>query len=111
MNRKRLSFLAKLKKMAKFSLVGLLGLLIDYGITFGLVFLMGYNVYIANSIGFALACFNNFFLEQILDFQKSKRISNQRTVYLFLYLSYRRSIKLGIDLFITKPTKLITTYG
>ncbi|MFT7435542.1 MAG: putative flippase GtrA [Algoriphagus sp.] len=58
-----------LDKFIKFGLVGFLGLLIDFGITFLLKEKFGFNKYVANFWGFIIAVCSNFVFNKLWTFQ------------------------------------------
>ena len=56
-------------KFLKFGLVGFSGLLLDFGITYLTKEKLRWNKYLANSLGFAVACTNNYLLNRLWTFQ------------------------------------------
>lgn len=56
-------------KVLKFSLVGFVGMLIDFGATYLLKEKLGIDRYLSNAIGFALAATNNFYWNKVWTFQ------------------------------------------
>src|SRR5688572_8780701 len=58
-------------KFLKFGLVGFLGLLLDFSITYLTKEKLRWNKYVANSLGFAVACTNNYFLNRLWTFQSA----------------------------------------
>lgn len=56
-------------KLAKFCVVGGIGLLVDFGSTFILKEKFHLNKYLANSLGFLLATINNFLINKYWTFQ------------------------------------------
>lgn len=56
-------------KFSKFALVGMSGLIIDFGLTYVLKEIIKINKYVANSIGFVLAATNNYLLNRIWTFR------------------------------------------
>ena len=83
-------------KFVKFCVVGLSGLVIDYGITFTLKEKFKVQKYIANACGFITAASSNYLLNRIWTFQ-----SNSPEI-LFEYSSFIviSAIGLGINTFI-----------
>ena len=61
----------KLKQIIKFGLVGSFGILIDLGFTYLCKDILGFNQYIANSIGFCLAASSNYFLNRLWTFRST----------------------------------------
>lgn len=58
-------------KLVKFCIVGGIGVLVDFGITFLLKEKLKINKYIANSLGFIAAASSNFALNRIWTFQST----------------------------------------
>lgn len=58
-------------KFIKFGLVGVTGLIVDFGITWLLKEKLKLNKYVANSAGFMCAVLNNFVLNRIWTFESS----------------------------------------
>ncbi len=56
-------------KFVKFCIVGLLGLVIDFGSTYWLKEKIKIPKYLANSVGFSLAVISNYFLNKYWTFQ------------------------------------------
>ena len=56
-------------KFLKFGLVGFSGLLLDFGITYLTKEKLRWNKYLANSLGFAVACTNNYLLNRAWTFR------------------------------------------
>lgn len=56
-------------KFIKFGLVGFSGLLLDFGITYFTKEKLRWNKYLANSLGFALACTTNYLLNRAWTFK------------------------------------------
>jgi len=72
-------------KFIKFCIVGAIGLLIDFGITFFLKEKWLFNKYVANSVGFSLAVLNNYLLNKYWTFQDTNsEIFNQGTKFLII---------------------------
>jgi putative flippase GtrA len=63
-------------KMLKFGIVGFIGMLWDFLITFLLKEKLKINKYVANSIGFTCAVINNFILNLYWTFQVSGNTTN-----------------------------------
>ena len=60
-----------LKKLVKFGMVGMSGMLIDYGVTAFLKEVIEANKYIANTAGFLMAASNNYFWNRRWTFKSS----------------------------------------
>lgn len=58
-------------KFIKFGIVGVSGVVVDFGITWVLKELLRLNKYVANSGGFACAVVSNYFLNRIWTFHSS----------------------------------------
>ncbi len=56
-------------KFLKFGLVGFSGLLLDFGITYYTKEKLHWNKYLANSLGFVIACTNNYLLNRLWTFR------------------------------------------
>lgn len=56
-------------KFIKFGIVGLSGMMVDFGITWLFKEKLHVNKYIANSLGFAMAAANNYILNRIWTFK------------------------------------------
>src|SRR5260221_4864907 len=65
-----------LQKIAKFGVVGLTGMCIDFLVTWLLKEKLRLNKYVANSIGFTCAVINNFYLNLKWTFQVSGQNTN-----------------------------------
>lgn len=55
-------------KFVKFGVVGFVGLLLDFGITYLGKEKLRWNKYVANSLGFTVASINNYYLNRIWTF-------------------------------------------
>ena len=62
---------ALLFKFLKFGLVGFSGLLLDFGITYLTKEKLRWNKYLANSLGFAVACTSNYLLNRMWTFRSA----------------------------------------
>ena len=62
---------ALIGRFIKFGVVGFLGLIIDFGLTYLLKEKMKVNKYFANVCGFSLAVVNNFILNKIWTFENT----------------------------------------
>lgn len=60
-----------LLKILKFGIVGLLGLIVDFGITWLCKEKLRMNKYVANTLGFSFAATNNFILNRIWTFHSA----------------------------------------
>ncbi|QNF31749.1 GtrA family protein [Adhaeribacter swui] len=58
-------------KFLKFGLVGFSGLLLDFGITYLTKEKLRWNKYLANSLGFAVACTSNYLLNRWWTFRSA----------------------------------------
>lgn len=58
-------------KMFKFGLIGCIGLIIDFGITWLCKEKLGWNRFLSNAIGFSAAVVNNYLLNSHYTFQKN----------------------------------------
>jgi len=58
-------------KFLKFGLVGFLGLIIDFGVTYAVKEKLRWNKYLANSLGFIIACINNYILNRAWTFENT----------------------------------------
>jgi len=67
-------FLPVLLKALKFGLVGLSGLVLDFGITWLLKEKLRTNKYLANSCGFTIAVVNNYIWNRLWTFQSSQLV-------------------------------------
>ncbi len=56
-------------KFLKFGLVGFSGLLLDFSITYLIKEKLRWNKYLANSLGFVVACTNNYLLNRLWTFR------------------------------------------
>ena len=72
-----------LQKIAKFGVVGFIGMCVDFLVTWLLKEKLRVNKYIANSIGFSCAVINNFYLNLKWTFQVSGQNTN---VYLIKFI-------------------------
>lgn len=65
-------------KLFKFGLVGSLGIVVDFGITWFCKEKLSWNKYLSNAIGFCFACSGNYVLNRIFTFQDhNKDIARQ----------------------------------
>lgn len=75
------------KTFLKFGIVGASGVVVDFGITWLLKEKLGFNPYLANSLGFACAVFNNYLLNRKWTFKsKDPNIAKQFTKFLTIAL-------------------------
>ncbi|MFD2248432.1 GtrA family protein [Pontibacter ruber] len=58
-------------KFLKFGLVGLSGIVVDFGITFMAKERLHWNKYVANSLGFIFACTSNYILNRLWTFHST----------------------------------------
>ncbi|TPE43864.1 GtrA family protein [Pontibacter mangrovi] len=58
-------------KFFKFGVVGFSGLVLDFGLTFLAKERLGWNKYVANSLGFLVASASNFYLNRIWTFHSA----------------------------------------
>jgi putative flippase GtrA len=61
-----------LEKIIKFGLVGLIGMSIDFGLTWLFKEKLRFNKYVANTIGFSAAVINNFILNYLWTFNADR---------------------------------------
>lgn len=73
-------------KFIKFGIVGFVGLLIDFGVTYLLKEKLKFNKFFANSIGFSLAVINNYLLNKYWSFE-SREHQYLREFTVFLTIS------------------------
>jgi putative flippase GtrA len=93
-------------RFIKFGIVGMSGMIIDFGTTWICKERLKMNKYIANSTGFVCAMFSNYFLNRYWTFESTdNHIATQFTKFLFVSL-----IGLGINnlllYLLVKNTKL-----
>ncbi len=82
-----------LLKFLKFSVVGLSGLIVDFGLTYLCKEILKIQKYIANAIGFSFAATTNYILNRIWTFQSSNpEIAWEYTKFILVSL-----IGLGIN--------------
>ena len=62
-----------IKRVIKFGIVGFIGLLIDFGITYLLKEQAGFNKYLANTTGFIVAASCNYFLNRRWTFRSNNQ--------------------------------------
>lgn len=62
---------AILFKFLKFGLVGFFGLLLDFGVTYLIKEKLNLNKYVANSLGFTVACASNYSLNRAWTFHSA----------------------------------------
>jgi putative flippase GtrA len=78
---------ANLIKLLKFGMVGLSGLVIDFGITYLFKEYLKWDKYAANTCGFSVAVVNNYFINRIWTFNsQEKKIAKQFTQFLLIAL-------------------------
>ncbi|MEP6467278.1 MAG: GtrA family protein [Parafilimonas sp.] len=70
-------------KMAKFGVVGFIGMCVDFFVTWILKEKLRINKYVANSIGFTCAVVNNFYINLKWTFQVSGQNTN---IYLIKFI-------------------------
>lgn len=63
-----------LLKLARFGIVGTIGVGIDFGITWICKEKLSFNKFIANTCGFTLAVINNYILNRLWTFQSTNRL-------------------------------------
>ncbi|WP_242927941.1 GtrA family protein [Pontibacter vulgaris] len=79
-------------KFLKFGLVGLSGLAIDFGLTYLAKEKLRWNKYVANSLGFIVACTSNYILNRTWTFQ------NYDTAVVQQYLKFVTVSVVGLGL-------------
>ena len=62
-----------ISKFIKFTIVGLIGLIIDFSVTFLLKEVIKINKFIANGFGFIIAATANYFLNRVWTFQSQNQ--------------------------------------
>lgn len=60
-----------IQKFFKFGIVGLSGVVIDFGITFLLKEIFGVNAYLSNTFGFIIAASSNYYLNRVWTFKSN----------------------------------------
>ncbi|MGZ5244130.1 MAG: GtrA family protein [Bacteroidia bacterium] len=74
-------------KFIKFGLVGFLGMLIDFGITYFIKEIVKGHKYVANGLGFAVAATTNYILNRYWTFQsKNPHIAAEYTQFIIVAL-------------------------
>lgn len=75
-------------KAAKFGMVGLLGLIIDFSITYFCKEKLRWNKFLANSLGFSMAVVQNYFLNRIWTFSNTdQHLAVQFSKFLFVAIA------------------------
>lgn len=96
----------QLVRLAKFGMVGCTGIVIDFSVTFLCKEKLGWNKYVANSTGFAVAVVNNYLLNRYYTFQNNDPgISLQFFKFLFISL-IGLGLSTGLLYWIQKNTRL-----
>lgn len=72
---------SELLRLLKFGIVGSLGMLLDFGITYLLKEKAGWNRYAANGTGFCIAVIFNFTLNRIWTFQAKGAVEMQLPLF------------------------------
>jgi putative flippase GtrA len=76
------------KRFVTFGLVGMSGMVIDFGVTWCCKELLGLNKYVSNSLGFCLAVSSNFFLHRQITFKATTQpIGDQFPKFLLVSVS------------------------
>jgi len=75
-----------LGKLIKFGVIGLIGLLIDFGITWLVKEKINLHYLIANFTGFSIAAISNFFLNSLWTFGNKQAIASKKLI-LFVAIS------------------------
>lgn len=92
----------ELPRFIKFGIVGLSGMLIDFGSTWILKEKIKINRYIASSIGFSLAVVNNYSLNRLWTFNSSLPINKEFLNFVFVSIIGLGLNNLCIYLFTTR---------
>jgi len=75
-------------KAAKFGMVGTLGLIIDFGVTYFCKEKLRWNKFLANSLGFSLAVVQNYFLNRVWTFNNTdQHLAIQFSKFLFVSIA------------------------
>ena len=75
-------------KFLKFGLVGMSGLFLDFGVTYLAKEKLRWNQYLANSLGFSVACTSNYLLHRAWTFSSADPgIALQFSKFLFISLA------------------------
>lgn len=83
-----LPFIVWFSKAIKFGLVGSLGLVVDFGITYLCKEKLRLNKFFANSLGFSFAVVQNYFLNRIWTFNNNdEHIALQFSKFLFVAIA------------------------
>ena len=110
-----------LKKIGKFGIVGFIGMLVDFLVTWLLKEKLRINKYIANSIGFSCAVINNFYLNLYWTFQVSGKNTNVFLIK-FVLISivglglnnmfvYLFSDRLNINFYVSKALAVVCVFA
>ena len=107
-------------KSLKFGLTGMIGLIIDFSLTWLLKERWGVNPYVANGAGFTVAASANFVINKIWTFQdKSRKILQQFTAFFlisliglslnsaFLYVFYQYA---GFSFYVGKMLAIVVVF-
>jgi putative flippase GtrA len=73
---------ASVIKVAKFGIAGLIGLVIDFSITYILKEHFLFNKYVSNSVGFVVAATCNFILNKWWTFKSSNKFHKEYIIFL-----------------------------
>jgi putative flippase GtrA len=96
----------QLVRLAKFGMVGCTGIIIDFSVTLLCKEKLGWNKYIASSLGFSLAVINNYLLNRYYTFQNNDPgISLQFLKFLLISL-IGLGLSTGLLFLIQKNTRL-----
>jgi len=110
-----------IQKILKFGVVGILGMCIDFFITWLCKEKFRFNKYIANSLGFSIAVVNNFFWNLRWTFQAT---GNNTTSYFIRFVAFSViglglnnlfiflfNDKLGINFYIAKAMAIVCVFA
>ncbi len=92
-------------KFIKFGLVGFLGMLIDFGVTYFIKEILKGHKYLANGLGFAIAASTNYILNRYWTFHsKNPNIGTEYTQFIVVSL-FGMAINMGVLYYIHNNKK------
>ena len=92
-------------RLIKFGVVGISGMVIDFGFTWLCKEKLKWNKYLSNSIGFTLAVINNFILNRNWTFENTNAVAPQFLRFLLVSLSGLAINNLLLYFFIKKTNR------
>ena len=92
-------------RLIKFGVVGISGMVIDFGATWLCKEKLKWNKYLSNSIGFTLAVINNFILNRNWTFENTNAVAPQFLRFLLVSLSGLAINNLLLYFFIKKTNR------